>query len=122
MLFRSGSLSTIHANSAKDVLARLETMILMGFEIPLEAIRKQISATVYRDGSRSGVLISTKKEKKDEDKKDSLEPLSTVRPKELEADVVKFQNNKEKWIAFIGLKDGAPYEIFTGLADDVKLM
>ena len=74
--------------------------------------------TVYRDGSRSGVLISTKKEKKDEDKKDSLEPLSTVRPKELEADVVKFQNNKEKWIAFIGLKDGAPYEIFTGLADD----
>lgn len=74
--------------------------------------------TVYRDGSRSGVLISTKKEKKEEDKKDASAPVAASRPKELEADVVKFQNNKEKWIAFIGLKDGAPYEIFTGLADD----
>ncbi|MBQ7824653.1 MAG: adenosylcobalamin-dependent ribonucleoside-diphosphate reductase [Bacteroidaceae bacterium] len=70
--------------------------------------------TVYRDGSRSGVLISTKKEKKD-----VPEVTDTVRPKELEADIVRFQNNKEKWIAFIGLrKDGRPYEIFTGLADD----
>lgn len=70
--------------------------------------------TVYRDGSRSGVLISTKKEKKD-----VPEVIDTVRPKELEADIVRFQNNKEKWIAFIGLrKDGRPYEIFTGLADD----
>lgn len=74
--------------------------------------------TVYRDGSRSGVLISTKKEKKDDDKKETSAPVVAVRPKELEADVVKFQNNKEKWIAFIGLKDGQPYEIFTGLADD----
>ena len=74
--------------------------------------------TVYRDGSRSGVLISTKKEKKDADKKEISAPVVAVRPKELEADVVKFQNNKEKWIAFIGLKDGQPYEIFTGLADD----
>ena len=74
--------------------------------------------TVYRDGSRSGVLISTKKEKKDDDKKEISAPVVAVRPKELEADVVKFQNNKEKWIAFIGLKDGQPYEIFTGLADD----
>ena len=62
--------------------------------------------TVYRDGSRSGVLISTKKEKKDDDKKEISAPVVAVRPKELEADVVKFQNNKEKWIAFIGLKDG----------------
>lgn len=70
--------------------------------------------TVYRDGSRSGVLISTKKEKKE-----LPEVTDTVRPKELEADIVRFQNNKEKWIAFIGLrKDGRPYEIFTGLADD----
>ncbi len=70
--------------------------------------------TVYRDGSRSGVLISTKKEKKE-----VPEVTDTVRPKELEADIVRFQNNKEKWIAFIGLrKDGRPYEIFTGLADD----
>lgn len=70
--------------------------------------------TVYREGSRSGVLLSTKKEKKE-----VPEVTDTVRPKELEADIVRFQNNKEKWIAFIGLrKNGDPYEIFTGLADD----
>ncbi len=69
--------------------------------------------TVYRDGSRSGVLISDKKEEK---KKDSIFP--TKRPEALEAEVVRFQNNKEKWVAFIGLIDGRPYEIFTGLQDD----
>ena len=71
--------------------------------------------TVYRDGSRSGVLLATKKEEKKEAAPVHLDPK---RPTELEADVVRFQNNKEKWIAFIGLKDGNPYEIFTGLADD----
>lgn len=73
--------------------------------------------TVYRDGSRSGVLISND-EKKEE--KTGLLPSAfpTKRPQILEADVVKFQNNKEKWIAFVGLIDGRPYEIFTGLADD----
>lgn len=72
--------------------------------------------TVYRDGSRSGVLVSIEENKK----KDKLthEPIMAKRPSELEADVVRFQNNKEKWIAFIGLRDGKPYEIFTGLADD----
>lgn len=72
--------------------------------------------TVYRDGSRSGVLISND-EKKEEDQ-DILTTFPTKRPQILEADVVRFQNNKEKWIAFIGLIDGKPYEIFTGLADD----
>ena len=67
--------------------------------------------TVYREGSRSGVLISTK-----DKKKEGVFP--TKRPEVLEADIVRFQNNKEKWIAFIGLIDGKPYEIFTGLADD----
>ena len=71
--------------------------------------------TVYRDGSRSGVLLSAKKEEKKEPVPVHVE---LKRPVELEADVVRFQNNKEKWIAFIGLKDGNPYEIFTGLADD----
>ncbi|MCB0438845.1 MAG: adenosylcobalamin-dependent ribonucleoside-diphosphate reductase [Mangrovimonas sp.] len=72
--------------------------------------------TVYRDGSRSGVLISN-----DEKKDDEVEMLTnfpTKRPQVLDADVVRFQNSKEKWIAFIGLIDGKPYEIFTGLADD----
>ncbi|NCC09056.1 MAG: adenosylcobalamin-dependent ribonucleoside-diphosphate reductase [Bacteroidia bacterium] len=76
--------------------------------------------TVYRDGSRSGVLLAAKSEK---DKKNDLprcKPPTVVetRPKVLEADVVRFQNNKEKWVAFVGLLDGEPYEIFTGLQDD----
>ncbi|MGB5693405.1 MAG: adenosylcobalamin-dependent ribonucleoside-diphosphate reductase [Flavobacteriaceae bacterium] len=69
--------------------------------------------TVYRDGSRSGVLISNESEAQE-----TLTVFPTKRPQVLEADVVRFQNNKEKWIAFIGLIDGEPYEIFTGLADD----
>lgn len=73
--------------------------------------------TVYRDGSRSGVLISTKKEKPKQ-KYMAEEEHILKRPIELEADVVRFQNNKEKWIAFIGLINDRPYEIFTGLADD----
>lgn len=68
--------------------------------------------TVYRDGSRSGVLIANN----GNEKKKSGFP--TKRPEKLEADVVRFQNNKEKWIAFIGLMDNKPYEIFTGLLDD----
>ncbi|WP_323027703.1 adenosylcobalamin-dependent ribonucleoside-diphosphate reductase [Gelidibacter japonicus] len=72
--------------------------------------------TVYRDGSRSGVLISN--EEKKEEPQETLTTFPTKRPQTLEADVVRFQNNKEKWIAFIGLIDGKPYEIFTGLADD----
>ena len=80
--------------------------------------------TVYRDGSRSNVLEDIKKK---ETKNENSSPYSGLihsvdhevkRPVELEADVVRFQNNKEKWIAFVGLVDGKPYEIFTGLADD----
>ncbi|MGL5957016.1 MAG: adenosylcobalamin-dependent ribonucleoside-diphosphate reductase [Phocaeicola sp.] len=74
--------------------------------------------TVYRDGSRSGVLISTKAEKKEKSSNSKTPTIVEVRPKVLEADVVRFQNNKEKWVAFIGLLDGHPYEIFTGLQDD----
>lgn len=97
--------------------------------------------TIYRDGCRSGVLISVdENKKKDREKGVEQEAADTTdnatatvapanggetvfgmhfkRPNELEADVVRFQNNKEKWIAFVGLKDGRPYEIFTGLADD----
>ncbi|TRZ43745.1 adenosylcobalamin-dependent ribonucleoside-diphosphate reductase [Robertkochia solimangrovi] len=73
--------------------------------------------TVYRDGSRSGVLISNE-EKKEEQNDNTLTAFPTKRPQTLEADVVRFQNNKEKWIAFIGLIDENPYEIFTGLSDD----
>ena len=72
--------------------------------------------TVYRDGSRSGVLISNEEKKTDDNM--ILTSFPKKRPQVLEADVIRFQNNKEKWIAFIGLIDGKPYEIFTGLADD----
>lgn len=72
--------------------------------------------TVYRDGSRAGVLVQVEKKPKAVETPAKMGPL--VRPIELDADVVRFQNNKEKWIAFVGLKDGKPYEIFTGLADD----
>ena len=93
--------------------------------------------TIYRDGSRSGVMISvSKKDKKkektaDEDKRKDLysseehhthilerPQVTEIRPKELDCDVVRFQNNKEKWVAFVGLLDGYPYVIFTGLQDD----
>lgn len=86
--------------------------------------------TIYRDGSRSGVMISVSKKDKKKDTKADLKAqvererllnrpkVTEVRPKELECDVVRFQNNKEKWVAFVGLLDGYPYEIFTGLQDD----
>ncbi|MEI8273952.1 MAG: adenosylcobalamin-dependent ribonucleoside-diphosphate reductase, partial [Paludibacter sp.] len=78
--------------------------------------------TVYRDGSRAGVLIAVedKKDEKSDEKKICFpyEEGYLIRPKELDCDIVRFQNSKDKWIAFVGLKDGRPYEIFTGLADD----
>ena len=77
--------------------------------------------TIYRDGSRSGVLVSVSKkedEKKDEKRCVCFSMSEYERPKELNCDIVRFQNKKEKWIAFVGLKDGRPYEIFTGIADD----
>ncbi len=74
--------------------------------------------TVYRDGSRAGVLVSAKKEEKPAEEMLKRPEIVTVRPRILEADVVRFQNNKEKWVAFVGLMDGHPYEIFTGLQDD----
>ena len=65
--------------------------------------------TVYRDGSRNGVLISNSKQD---------ERIIPKRPKILVAEIIRFNNNSEKWIAFVGLKDGKPYEIFTGMADE----
>ena len=91
-------------------------------ELYVEAWRNGCKGcTVYRDGSRSGVLISTKKEEKKSSTASHYmaeEERFLKRPIQLDADVVRFQNNKEKWIAFIGLINGRPYEIFTGLADD----
>ena len=81
--------------------------------------------TIYRDGSRAGVMISVDKKKKKDEKPapvampNNCHPeVTEVRPQVLECDVVRFQNNKEKWVAFVGLLNGYPYEIFTGLQDD----
>ena len=79
--------------------------------------------TIYRDGSRSGVMIQVNEKKKDKEEPKQAAPCShpevtEVRPQTLECDVVRFQNNKEKWVAFVGLLNGYPYEIFTGLQDD----
>lgn len=75
--------------------------------------------TIYRDGSRAGVMVSVKKKKEDKGAKlQTLSPVVERRPEVLECDVVRFQNNKDKWVAFVGLLDGRPYEIFTGLQDD----
>jgi ribonucleoside-diphosphate reductase alpha chain len=71
--------------------------------------------TVYRDGSRSGVLVSADKK---EEKKEENSIFPTKRPKTLKADVVRFRNGSEEWIAFVGLIDGRPYEIFTGKVDE----
>ncbi len=73
--------------------------------------------TIYRDGSRSGVLISN------EEKKTPVinENNAPARPKRLEADIVRFQNDKEKWVAFIGVLENHPYEIFTGKADSLPI-
>lgn len=76
--------------------------------------------TVYRDGSRSGVLVEDKKNKEEDPNLVCFPAVEgrLVRPDELECDILRFQNNRDKWIAFVGLKDNRPYEIFTGIADD----
>ncbi len=82
--------------------------------------------TIYREGSRSGVLVADKKKKKEEDQPDAQtvirETAAPKRPKRLEAEVIRFQNNHEKWIAVVGLLDGRPYEIFTGRAEDTFIL
>ena len=80
--------------------------------------------TIYRDGSRSGVLVAADdKDKKQEDKSPTFATtLAPKRPKKLEAEIIRFQNNHEKWMAFVGLLDDRPYEIFTGRAEDIFIL
>lgn len=98
-------------NLPNDVtLDKVSDIYLESWEQGLKGI------TVYRDGSRSGILVSS-----DDKKEEKVSPQATFpakRPKELEADVVRFQNDYEKWIAVIGTIEGKPYEIFTGKAEE----
>jgi len=77
--------------------------------------------TIYRDGCRTGVLIN-KEEKNEEDNTTFKVHHSPKRPRKLDAEIVRFMNNKEKWIAVVGLLDGKPYEIFTGSAEDTFMI
>lgn len=75
--------------------------------------------TIYRDGSRSGVLIADTDKKTEEDNSATTKGFPARRPKKLEAELIRFQNNHEKWIAVVGLIEEKPYEIFTGRAEDI---
>ncbi|MFP4061073.1 MAG: adenosylcobalamin-dependent ribonucleoside-diphosphate reductase [Bacteroidales bacterium] len=74
--------------------------------------------TVYRDGSRSGVLLSGKEKSEGQTTPNVILPESIKRPRDLDAEIIRFNNNSEKWIAFVGIKNNKPYEIFTGIDDE----
>jgi len=91
-----------------------EEMVAKVYQTAWESGCKGI--TVYRDGSRNGVLISPGSNNVGTDK------MPTKRPEVLDADVIRFRNGKEEWIAFVGLYNNKPYEIFTGMAGDDEML
>ena len=97
---------SVTVNLPRDIK---EEMVAKVYETAWKSGCKGI--TVYRDGSRTGVLVSANEGK-------SIRPKK--RPKSLEADVIRFKNGNEHWIAFVGKQNGKPYEIFTGLTDDSR--
>ncbi|MDA3882696.1 MAG: adenosylcobalamin-dependent ribonucleoside-diphosphate reductase [Bacteroidales bacterium] len=99
-------------NATKDLVGDL---YVKAWEVGCKGV------TVYREGSRSGVLISdnkASKKKLNANSNGELPYIPPQRPLELDADVVRFQNNREQWVAFVGLLEGYPYEIFTGKIDE----
>jgi len=95
-----------------------ETLVANVYQTAWESGCKGI--TVYRDGSRSGVLVSS--DKKEEKQCNKIQETNAPeRPQSLKAEVVRFKNNEEEWIAFVGILEDRPYEIFTGKDEDLFL-
>ncbi|TAL57380.1 MAG: adenosylcobalamin-dependent ribonucleoside-diphosphate reductase [Bacteroidetes bacterium] len=109
---------TTHSISSTINLASDVSVEKVG-DIYMEAWKKGLKGiTVYRDGSRSGVLVATDEKKKGKKSDSIIETRPPKRPKSLEADVIRFLNHNEKWIAVVGIMNGRPYEVFTGKAED----
>ncbi|HHC79958.1 MAG TPA: adenosylcobalamin-dependent ribonucleoside-diphosphate reductase, partial [Flavobacteriia bacterium] len=107
---------TTHSISSTINLASDVSVDLVG-DIYIESWKKGLKGiTVYRDGSRSGILVSNDDNK--EKNKYKNEALVAKRPKKIEAEIIRFHNESEKWLAVIGLIEGRPYEIFTGKMKD----
>lgn len=109
---------TTHSISSTINLPQDVTEETVG-KIYLEAWMQGLKGiTVYRDGSRSGVLVSKDAKKEKQKNNDIVETTAPTRPKKLEAEIVRFMNHDEPWIAFVGLINNKPYEIFTGKSED----
>jgi len=109
---------TTHSISSTINLAADVSVEKVG-EIYFEAWKQGLKGiTVYRDGSRSGVLVANDKKKDEKKTDDILESVAPKRPKKIEGEILRFMNHDEKWIAFVGLINGKPYEIFTGKCED----
>jgi len=109
---------TTHSISSTINLASDVSVDLVG-DIYIESWKKGLKGiTVYRDGSRSGILVATKEKEEEEKSGYHKETLAVKRPQKVEADIIRFHNESEKWLAVIGLIEGKPYEIFTGKMKD----
>ncbi len=107
---------TTHSISSTINLPQNVAIEMVG-DIYIEAWKKGLKGiTVYRDGSRSGVLVANDNKKAEAQFSETHAPK---RPRELEADVIRFNNGAEKWIAVVGIINNRPYEVFTGKAEDV---
>jgi len=113
---------TTHSISSTINLASDVSVDLVG-DIYIESWKKGLKGiTVYRDGSRSGILVSNDKKKEKKNDECFAETIFPKRPKSIEAKVVRFQNDYDKWVAVVGLINNRPYEVFTGKIEDAFIL